>query len=344
MARCTREKPFLPARLGDESLGVQESIFVNSAAAVAISNLCHVYGARTALDDVSFSIATGEIFALLGPNGGGKSTLFKILATLIPATSGTVSLFGEDIRRKPQAVRSRMGVVFQNPGLDPKLTVAENLSCHGHLYGMSGKSLRDRMDVTLQQLGLHDRSQDMVGTLSGGLQRRVELAKGLLHQPTLLLLDEPSTGLDPGARRDFNDYLHLLRDQGGTTIVLTTHIMDEAERCDRVGILHHGKLVALDTPERLKGQVGGDVVAIRAQNAAILREKLATRFACEPVLVDGTLRVERSQGHEFVRELVAAFPEEVQSVTFGKPTLEDVFIHQTGHNFWETDKEKEQAA
>ncbi len=317
---------------------------MNSVAVVAISHLRHVYGTRVALDDVSFSIPSGEIFALLGPNGGGKSTLFKILSTLIPATSGTVRLFDEDILHDPQGVRARIGVVFQYPSLDPKLTVAENLRCHGHLYGMSGKTLRDRMDVVLQRLGLNDRTQDMVVTLSGGLQRRVELAKGLLHQPTLLLLDEPSTGLDPGARRDFNDYLHLLRDQGGTTIVLTTHIMEEAERCDRVGILHQGKLVALDTPDKLKAQVGGDVVAIRTQNVSALREKLMQRFACEPMLVDGTLRVERSQGHEFVREVVEAFPGEVQSVTFGKPTLEDVFIHQTGHRFWDEEQNTEQAA
>jgi ABC-2 type transport system ATP-binding protein len=172
----------------------------------------------------------------------------------------------------------------------------------------------------------------------------VELAKGLLHQPVLLLLDEPSTGLDPGARRDFNDYLHLLREQSGTTIVLTTHIMEEAERCDRVGILHQGKLVALGTPDQLKGQVGGDIVAIRALDASVLREKLMQRFGCEPMLVDGTLRIERSQGHEFVREVVAAFPEEVQSVTFGKPTLEDVFVHQTGHRFWNEEQATEQAA
>jgi ABC-2 type transport system ATP-binding protein len=317
---------------------------VNAVAAVSISNLRHVYGTRVALDNISFSIPSGEIFALLGPNGGGKSTLFKILSTLIPATSGEVCLFGENVARNPQAVRSRIGVVFQSPSLDPKLTVTENLRCHGHLYGMSGKTLQARMDFVLQRLVLTDRTHDMVGTLSGGLQRRVELAKGLLHQPVLLLLDEPSTGLDPGARRDFNDYLQLLREQSGTTIVLTTHIMEEAERCDRVGILHQGQLVALDTPDRLKGQVGGDIVAIRALDASALREKLVQRFGCEPMLVDGTLRIERSQGHEFVRELVAAFPEEVQSVTFGKPTLEDVFVHQTGHRFWNEEQTTEQAA
>jgi ABC-2 type transport system ATP-binding protein len=317
---------------------------VNAVAVVAISHLRHVYGTRIALDDVSFAIATGEIFALLGPNGGGKSTLFKILSTLIAATSGDVQVFGEDVRRNPHGIRARLGVVFQSPSLDPKLTVAENLLCHGHLYGMSGGILRGRIEVILQRLALTDRIQEMVGTLSGGLQRRVELAKALLHQPTLLLLDEPSTGLDPGARRDFNDYLHLLREQNGTTIMLTTHIMEEAERCDRVGIIHQGKLVALDSPDNLKAQVGGDVVAIRTQNVVLLREKLMQRFACDPMLVDGTLRVERSRGHEFVREVVEAFPGEIQSVTFGRPTLEDVFVHQTGHRFSDEEQQTEQVA
>jgi ABC-2 type transport system ATP-binding protein len=317
---------------------------VNAVAVVAISHLRHVYSTRIALDDVSFAIATGEIFALLGPNGGGKSTLFKILSTLIAATSGDVQVFGEDVRRNPHGVRARLGVVFQSPSLDPKLTVAENLLCHGHLYGMSGGILRGRIEVILQRLALTDRIQEMVGTLSGGLQRRVELAKALLHQPTLLLLDEPSTGLDPGARRDFNDYLHLLREQNGTTIMLTTHIMEEAERCDRVGIIHQGKLVALDSPDNLKAQVGGDVVAIRTQNVVLLREKLMQRFACDPMLVDGTLRVERSRGHEFVREVVEAFPGEIQSVTFGRPTLEDVFVHQTGHRFSDEEQQTGQVA
>lgn len=316
---------------------------MNPVPAVVVTNLRRLYGTRVALDNVTFSIPTGEIFALLGPNGGGKSTLFKILSTLIPATSGEAQLFGENLLQNPQAVRGRIGVVFQYPSLDPKLTVIENLECHGNLYGLGGKTLRERMIAMLERMGLTERARDLVGTLSGGLQRRVELAKGLLHKPELLLLDEPSTGLDPGARRDFNDYLHLLRDQGGVTIVLTTHIMEEAERCDRVGILHLGKLVALDTPDALKARVGGDVVAIRTQNTTELREKLMQRFGCEATLIDGILRVERPQGHEFVREVVEAFPGEVQSVTFGKPTLEDVFIHQTGHRFWDGGINGEQA-
>jgi ABC-2 type transport system ATP-binding protein len=314
---------------------------VNAVPAVSVTNVRRLYGARVALDDVTFTVPTGEIFALLGPNGGGKSTLFKILSTLIPPTSGDIEIFGEDLRHNPEAVRNRIGVVFQSPSLDPKLTVTENLACQGYLYGLSRGILRERMEALLARMGMSDRVRDLVGTLSGGLQRRVELAKALLHRPDLLLLDEPSTGLDPGARRDFNDYLHRLREQGNVTIILTTHIMEEAERCDRVGILHQGKLLALDTPEALKAQVGGDVVAIRAQNILELRDKLTRRFACVPTVVDGLLRIERPRGHEFVRELVEAFPGEIQSVTFGKPTLEDVFVHQTGHQFWNDGTESE---
>jgi ABC-2 type transport system ATP-binding protein len=307
---------------------------VNAAPAVSVTNVRRLYGTRVALDDVTFTVPTGEIFALLGPNGGGKSTLFKILSTLIPPTSGDIRIFGEDLRYNPEAVRNRLGVVFQSPSLDPKLTVTENLTCHGYLYGLSRAIIRERMEALLARMGMSDRVRDQVSTLSGGLQRRIELAKALLHRPDLLLLDEPSTGLDPGARRDFNDYLHRLREQGNVTIILTTHIMEEAERCDRVGILHQGKLVALGTPDALKAQVGGDVVAIRAQNVVELRDKLTRRFACAPTVVDGLLRIERPRGHEFVRELVDAFPGEIQSVTFGRPTLEDVFVHQTGHQFW----------
>lgn len=312
--------------------------------AVAVHHLCRTYGTRRALADVTFAVPSGEIFALLGPNGGGKTTLFKILATLLPATSGDVQIFGRNLAQNLHAVRSRLGVVFQHPSLDPKLTVAENLQHHGHLYGLHGKVLRERIVKMLDRMGVADRSRDVVETLSGGMQRRVELAKGLLHGPDLLLLDEPSTGLDPGARRDFNHYLHQLREQDGVTIILTTHIMEEAEHCDRVGILHQGKLVALDTPEALKARVGGDVVAIRVQNLQEFRDKLIKRFACEPAVVNGSLRIERPRGHEFVREIVEAFPGEVQSVTFGRPTLEDVFIHQTGHRFWDEGTNEERGA
>jgi ABC-2 type transport system ATP-binding protein len=199
---------------------------------------------------------------------------------------------------------------------------------------MTGKRLSDRSAAMLDRLGLGTRARDLVETLSGGLQRRVELAKALLHQPELLILDEPSTGLDPAARREFSNYLAHLREHEGVTVVLTTHYMEEAERCDRIGILHQGKLVAIAPPAELKSEVGGDVVVIRAGAPELLQRKIESRFKLKSLLVDGTIRVERIRGHELVREVVDAFGDEIESASFGKPTLEDVFVHLTGHQFF----------
>jgi ABC-2 type transport system ATP-binding protein len=297
--------------------------------AVEVEDLHHVYGDREALGGVSFSVARGEMFALLGPNGGGKTTLFKILSTLMPPTSGVVRLGGHDLSRDPTLVRQRLGVVFQHPSLDRKLTVLENLRHHGHLYGLTGGDLQRRMQAMLARVGLTERANDLVETLSGGLQRRAELAKGLLQEPDLLVLDEPNTGLDPAARRDFMNYLQHLREQDGVTILLTTHFMEDAERCDRVGILHEGKLVALGAPDALKQSIGGDIVVIQSPDPHGLQKKLRERFGCEATVVDGSLRVERPRGHEFIRDVVEAFPGEITSAAFGRPTLEDVFIHLT---------------
>jgi ABC-2 type transport system ATP-binding protein len=299
------------------------------APAVEVEDLRHVYGDREALGGVSFSVARGEMFALLGPNGGGKTTLFKILSTLMPPTSGVVRLWSHDLSREPFGVRRRLGVVFQHPSLDRKLTVYENLRYHGHLYGLAGNELQRRVQEMLARVGLTDRGNDLVETLSGGLQRRAELAKGLLHNPNIVVLDEPNTGLDPVARRDFMNYLQHLREQEGVTILLITHFMEDAERCDRVGILHEGKLVALGAPDALKQSIGGDIVVIQCLDPHGMQKKLRERFGCEATVVDGTLRVERPRGHEFVRDVVEAFPGEITSAAFGRPTLEDVFIHLT---------------
>jgi ABC-2 type transport system ATP-binding protein len=286
------------------------------------------------LDGVSLAIERGEIFGLLGPNGSGKTTLFRILSTLVRPKSGSAQIFGNDVQREAHGARRLMGVVFQRPSVDGKLTVAENLHHHGRLYGIPRRELADRSQAMMRRLGLVDRAADRVDTLSGGLQRRVELAKALLHRPELLVLDEPSTGLDPAARREFLRYLEELRSEDGVTVVLTTHYLEEAERCDRVGILHRGRLIGLGQPDELKASVGGDVVVIHAKDADQLQSQIRSRFGCEVAIVDGTLRTERPRGHEFIRELVDAFPSEVKSVTFGKPTLEDVFVHLTGDRFW----------
>jgi len=297
----------------------------------------HRYGTRVALADVSLQVAQGEIFGLLGPNGGGKTTLFHLLATLMPLMEGQVELLGYDLRRAARAIRPHLGVVFQHPSLDRKLTVYENLQHHGHLYGMRGGRLRERIQVVVQRVGLEDRCDERVERLSGGLQRCLELAKAFLHGPTVLLLDEPSTGLDPGARLDFMAYLEHLRDQEGVSVLLTTHILEEAERCDRVGILHQGRLVAVGTPDELKARVGGDVVVVRTSDPVGLQNQIRERFGCAPVVVDGSVRVEIAHGHMFVRDVVEAFAPAIQAVTFSKPTLKDVFIQLTGHRFWESE-------
>lgn len=304
------------------------------ALAIQAQGLSHRYGDHLALDDVSFTVPSEFLFGLLGPNGGGKTTLFRILSTLLPVQSGSVQLLGLDVRSQPGEVRRQIGVTFQSPSLDTRLTVRENLRHHGHLYGFSGKLLRDRIEDLLEHLNLAGRANDLAGTLSGGLKRRVEIAKGLMHHPRLLLLDEPSTGLDPGARIDLWEYLHQLKSRGGMTILVTTHLMEEADRCDCLGILDRGRLVALDTPENLRASVGGDCLTIQCgQSADGLSEKIHSKFSITVQRVGETLRIEREQGHELLRDLVEAFPGEITGISLGKPTLEDVFIKQTGHQF-----------
>jgi ABC-2 type transport system ATP-binding protein len=311
------------------------------APAVEINRLSFSYKERRALEDLSFVIERSEIFGLLGPNGSGKTTLFKLLSTLVPLQSGEARILGYDLQDDTTALRRRIGVVFQHPSVDRKLTVSENLMHHGHLFGLKGESLRERSAAMLGWLQLSERASDLAETLSGGLQRRVELAQAFLHQPELLILDEPSTGLDPSARRDFLNYISRLRDELGITIVLTTHYLEEAERCDRLGILHEGKLVALAPPLELKSRVGGDVVVVNAKNAETLRQQIQLRMRTQAALVDGTLRIERPRAHEFVRDVVDAFGEQIESISFGKPTLEDVFVHLTGHRF-HAEKEERQ--
>jgi len=302
-------------------------------AAVEVMDLRRRFGTREALAGASFTVTRGEFFGLLGPNGGGKSTLFRILATLLPPDSGTARVLGQDVTRAPDAVRRRLGVVFQHPSVDGKLTVEENLRHHGRLYGLRGPELAGRIDALLLRLGLAERARDLVERLSGGLRRRVELAKGLLPRPALLLLDEPSTGLDPAARRDFLAELRALRDAEGVTVVLTTHHMEEAERCDRVAILDRGRVVALGAPDTLKASVGGDVLVVETPDAEALRDAVRARLGVVGTPVDGTLRLEHARAHELVRELVEAFPDAVRSLTYGKPTLEDVFVQATGRRF-----------
>jgi ABC-2 type transport system ATP-binding protein len=306
--------------------------------AVEIRRVTHHYGSRKALDAVEFAVAEAEIFALLGPNGGGKTTLFRLLSTLIPLQDGEIRVLGLDVARQSRDVQCAIGVVFQAPSLDKKLTVAENIHHQGHLYGLSGERLRTREQTMLERLRLTDRRDDLVETLSGGLRRRVELAKGMLHEPRVLILDEPSTGLDPGARADLWDYLHTIRREQGVTVVLTTHLLEEADKADRLAIVDRGRVVALDTPDNLRGTVGGDTLTIETDDATGLASRINERFGFETQTIDGRVRLERPDGHRLVAQLVEAFPGEVKSVTLGKPTLEDVFIARTGRRFLADDE------
>jgi len=305
------------------------------SSAVRVTDLTHRYGDREALRGVSFEIAPGEIFVFVGPNGGGKTTLFRILSTLIPLQSGSARIFGHDVDRESRQVRASIGVVFQSPSLDRKLTVSENIRIQAALYGLSGTLLRQREDELLAQLGIVDRAADRVETLSGGLQRRVELAKGMIHRPALLLMDEPSTALDPGARSDLWEILRQLREQLNITIVMTSHLLDEADRAGRVAIVHEGKLVAMDTPDSLRATVGGDTISIQTDQPQQLAADIREKFQSNPVLLDGMLRLEQEDGHTWITRLVEAFPGRIHSITLGKPTLEDVFIAKTGHRFWQ---------
>lgn len=311
---------------------------------VETNDLRRSFGERRALDGVTFSVGEGEIFGLLGPNGGGKTTLFRILCTLLAPSGGNARVCGHDTVSEPAAVRSAIGVVFQSPSLDPQLTVAENLRYGGNLYGLRGAELESRWREMAEALRVGDRADDFVKNLSGGLQRRVEIAKSLLPRPRVLLLDEPSTGLDPVARVDLWAILEQLRGRFGITTVLTTHLMDEAERCGRVAILHRGKLLACDTPDALRATIGADVLSLVCRRPDMVAEQLQSKFGWTAAVRDDAVRLEIPKAHAEVARIVEAFPGEIQSVTAGRPTLEDVFVRMTGERlggpFFEPEKKK----
>jgi ABC-2 type transport system ATP-binding protein len=313
---------------------------------ISVEDVVHRYETRAALNGVSFQVRPAELFGLLGPNGSGKTTLFRILSTLMVPVGGRALILGYDAAKDPTQLRRHIGVVFQAQSIDIKLTAAENLRHQGHLYGLQGKALTARIQEMLGRVGLSDRANEKAETFSGGMQRRLELAKGLLHHPSVLLLDEPTTGLDPGARRDLWQYLSILRDEEKVSVIVTTHLMEEAERCDRLAILNEGKLVALGTPADLKHEIGGDVIWLEAsRDPNDLALRITARLGVEAVVIgendqDARIRLEKENGHRVIAELGEAFPGEIESISVSKPTLEDVFIHRTGHRFWTDGGEK----
>ncbi len=300
---------------------------------VEVEDLAYRYRRREALRGVSFTVRSAEIFGLLGPNGGGKTTLLQILATLRLPASGSARIGGIDVARRPGEARRRIGVVFQHPSLDLCLTARENLRHQGHLYGLRGDDLGRRIERGLERAGVPERADERAGALSGGLRRRVELAKGLLHRPPVLLLDEPTSGLDPGGRRDYWAQLRQMRHDEGTAAVVATHLMEEAEGCDRLAILDRGVVVALGAPETLRGEIRGDIVSLEARDPAQLATEIARRFGEKAAVIDGRVRIERHDGAAFVPRLAEAFPGLIRSITVGRPTLEDVFVQRTGHRF-----------
>lgn len=300
--------------------------------AVTVEDLRHSYGDRRALNGISFDVASRSVFGFAGPNGGGKSTLFNILSTLLPIQHGDIQALGFRLNSEPAEYRRQIGVTFQSPSLDRRLTVAENLTHQGHLYGLRGTGLKERARCLLDLFGVADRAADIVETLSGGLKRRVELAKCLLHRPRLLLLDEPSTGLDPGARHDFWRCLKQMQSEELVTVVLTTHLMEEAESCDELILLDHGSIIAQGSPSKLRESVQGDRVTVRCDDAEELIP-LLRQSGLNFELAGGALVMRSADGQAVLRKVLDQFGDRVQSVSLDKPSLNDVFLEKTGREF-----------
>ena len=299
-------------------------------AAIATEQLVKRYGEIEAVRGIDLSIMPGEIFGFLGPNGAGKSTTISMLCTLLRPTSGRAAVTGFDVARDPGAVRARIGLVFQDPSLDEQLTARENLDFHAFLYDVPRASRAQRINEVLEMVELADRARSKVLTFSGGMKRRLEIARGILHSPEVLFLDEPTRGLDPQTRSHIWDYLRALRRSEGITIFMTTHYMDEAEFCDRIAIIDMGRIVALGTPDELKARVGGDVITIVTADNATSAAELGSKFGLTPTADDGTLRIEVSDGAAFIPRLVRDLSAQVTAVTLRRPSLDDVFLKLTG--------------
>ena len=297
---------------------------------IEAKNLEKRFGAIEAVRGIDLEVRKGEIFGFLGPNGAGKSTTINILCTLLKPTSGTASVAGFDVARQPNEVRSRLGLVFQDPSLDIQLTARENLEFHAFLYRVPKAERAARINAVLEMVQLTDRAESLVMTYSGGMKRRLEIARGMLHTPEVLFLDEPTIGLDTQTRRHIWGYLNELPERNGVTIFMTTHYMEEAEYCDRIAIIDHGKIQAIGTPEELKGMVGGDVVTITTADDVAAAPLVGAIAGSTPTAGDGALRVEVVDGAAFVPRLVRELSVEVTSIAFRRPSLDDVFLKLTG--------------
>ncbi len=298
--------------------------------AVAVQGLTKHYGDLVAVAGVDFSVHPGEVFGFLGPNGAGKSTTINMLCTLVEPTAGSAQVAGFDVVRERDAVRRNIGLVFQDPTLDQYLTAEQNLRMHAELYGVKRSALNERMTTVLDMVALSDRRTSLVSTYSGGMKRRLEIARGLLHSPKVLFLDEPTVGLDPQTRTSIWRYIHELRRREDVTIFLTTHYMDEAENCDRIAIMDHGRIVAMDTPESLKAAVGKDRVQISTDDDEAAIAALDARFGLTATMAEGLVTVAVENGEQFVPRLFAELGIAIRSVSVSRPSLDDVFMSHTG--------------
>jgi ABC-2 type transport system ATP-binding protein len=307
---------------------------------ISVRDLVKTYGKVEAVRGIDLEVGAGEIFGFLGPNGAGKSTTISILCTLVRPTSGVATVAGIDVLKDPSAVRARIGLVFQDPSLDGQLTARENLDFHAYLYGLPAATRKQRIDDALSIVELTDRAESTVLTYSGGMRRRLEIARGILHYPQVLFLDEPTLGLDPQTRNKIWDYLNAVRTREHITIFMTTHYMDEAEWCDRIAIMDHGEIVALDSPEALKGGVGKDRVTIHTDDNDAAIAALARQFGIEATTSEGAVTFGVVAGEQFVPRLFAEFELPIRAVSVSRPTLDDVFMSYTGSTIRDAEEDQ----
>jgi ABC-2 type transport system ATP-binding protein len=301
-----------------------------AASAIVVRELTKDYGEIHAVRGVDFEVATGEVFGFLGPNGAGKTTTISMLCTLVTPTSGEAKVAGHDVVTERDDVRRNIGLVFQDPTLDNYMTGAQNLELHAELYGIQSDLVKPRMRQVLEMVGLWDRKDSPAGTYSGGMRRRLEIARGMMHSPRVLFLDEPTVGLDPQTRRSIWSYIAELKEREEITIFMTTHYMDEAEWCDRIAIMDHGEIVALDAPDTLKAGIGTDRVVIHTEDDDAAIAALAELFEIEAGIAEGAVTFGVPGGEEFVPRLFAELPVPIKAVSVSRPTLDDVFMSYTG--------------
>ncbi|TFG45886.1 MAG: ATP-binding cassette domain-containing protein [Dehalococcoidia bacterium] len=302
---------------------------------IKVKGISRHFGKLKAVDDITFDVRQGEVFGFLGPNGAGKTTTINILCTLLSPTGGKAMVNGYDVNSQMDEVRRSIGLVFQEPTLDDYLNAEQNLRFHAYAYGVPAEKREAKIQQLMEMVELWDRRKDAIHTFSGGMKRRLEIARGLLHQPKVLFLDEPTIGLDPQTRRSIWDHIRRLQEQTNLPIFMTTHYMEEAENCNRIGIIDHGRIVALDTPATLKDSVGGDLVTIKSVDNESTLKEIKQKYGIDAQIKDESVLFSVAKGEEFLPEFVKGFQGKLLSVGIRRPTLDDVFLKHTGREIRE---------